>query len=185
MRKYKVAVRNESEHASMKQTSKQANKRASEQASTQTSEQASKRGKRKISIPNHPPTSTPSPCFRVMKLLLATAAFASTAALLTTSPIAAAAVATDAPGAASNGKVDHVVLLVMENRPYDHFFGWADLPGADGLDGTECNYKNVSDPSQGQGCVQKGKAKYVCQDAASMSYSVGCLSSLSSFHVAV
>ena len=94
---------------------------------------------------------------------LCVAAVAAAAVLALPLAAAAEAAPADAPTSAAASKVDHVVLLVMENRPYDHFFGWTDLPGADGLNGTECNYKNVSDPSQGQGCVQKGKAKYVCQ----------------------
>jgi hypothetical protein len=29
-----------------------------------------------------------------------------------------------------NLEIEHVVMLMMENRPYDFFYGWADLPGA-------------------------------------------------------
>ena len=45
-------------------------------------------------------------------------------------PMAAAAAATDtlpSPGASG---IDHIVVLMMENRSFDHYWGW--LPGADG-----------------------------------------------------
>eukprot|EP00658_Telonema_sp_P-2_P002855 TRINITY_DN11053_c0_g1_i8.p2 TRINITY_DN11053_c0_g1~~TRINITY_DN11053_c0_g1_i8.p2 ORF type:complete len:284 (+),score=51.94 TRINITY_DN11053_c0_g1_i8:123-974(+) len=58
--------------------------------------------------------------------------------------------------------IDHVVLLMMENRPYDFFFGWAGLPGANGLTGRECNLFNTSDPSKGKACVAKS-APYICK----------------------
>ena len=37
-----------------------------------------------------------------------------------------------APGSSAStaGKIEHVVVLTMENRSFDHFLGW--LPGADG-----------------------------------------------------
>ena len=35
------------------------------------------------------------------------------------------------PGApAQPGSIDHIVLVMMENRSFDHYLGW--LPGADG-----------------------------------------------------
>ena len=40
---------------------------------------------------------------------------------------AAAATALPSPGASG---IDHIVVVMMENRSFDHFFGW--LPGADG-----------------------------------------------------
>ena len=41
----------------------------------------------------------------------------------------AAAAATTLPDPAVSG-IDHVVVVMMENRSFDHFLGW--LPGADG-----------------------------------------------------
>ena len=67
--------------------------------------------------------------------------------------------------AAATAKVKHVVFLVMENRPYDFFYGFTNLPGANGLDGSECNTAgNASE------CVGNGTANYVCKDSASMSF---------------
>ncbi|MEA2273914.1 MAG: phospholipase [Solirubrobacteraceae bacterium] len=39
----------------------------------------------------------------------------------------------------SNMELDHVVILMMENRSYDHYFGW--LPGADGVQ--DVTYRNA------------------------------------------
>ena len=48
------------------------------------------------------------------------------------------------------GKIKHVVVLMLENRSFDHLFGFAgDLLGVDGLAGDEFNYINTSNPSQG------------------------------------
>ena len=40
-----------------------------------------------------------------------------------------ASAATSLPSPGSSG-IDHVVVVMMENRSFDHFMGW--LPGADG-----------------------------------------------------
>jgi phospholipase C len=61
---------------------------------------------------------------------------ASTGAALTGSQFLAQTVARAAPAMSPGGSrgVEHVVVLMMENRSFDHFLGW--LPGADGrLDG--------------------------------------------------
>src|SRR4051794_13532365 len=42
-------------------------------------------------------------------------------------PSAAAATTLPSPGASG---IDHIVVVMMENRSFDHFLGW--LPGADG-----------------------------------------------------
>ena len=42
-------------------------------------------------------------------------------------------------------RVKHVVVLMLENRPFDHFFGWYGR-GVDGLSGTEFNLVNPEDP---------------------------------------
>src|SRR5207253_4684512 len=54
---------------------------------------------------------------------------AGTAALAASRPWPASAWAAAAP-AGTDAPFDHVVLLMMENRSFDHFLGW--LPGADG-----------------------------------------------------
>eukprot|EP00300_Choanocystis_sp_HF-7_P040613 c7101_g1_i1.p1 GENE.c7101_g1_i1~~c7101_g1_i1.p1 ORF type:complete len:509 (+),score=98.51 c7101_g1_i1:30-1529(+) len=68
--------------------------------------------------------------------------------------------------------IKHVVLLLFENRGFDHFFGFAggQLPGINGLTGHEFNYNNVSDPTKGQEFVKNGSALYVCNKPASNSF---------------
>lgn len=43
---------------------------------------------------------------------------------------------------------EHVVVLMMENRSFDHLLGWLheDINEIEGLDGTQWNAVNVSDP---------------------------------------
>ena len=71
--------------------------------------------------------------FTRRQFLGAAAVVGGTAALTTSSigqqlPAAMAAPAVlPAPGASG---IDHIVVVMMENRSFDHFFGW--LPGADG-----------------------------------------------------
>ncbi len=45
-------------------------------------------------------------------------------------------------------KIDHVVVLMLENRSFDHMLGWlkAEMPEVDGLTGKEWNPMNCSDP---------------------------------------
>src|SRR5262249_33222296 len=59
-------------------------------------------------------------------------ATAATVAGITGTDLLSRAVANAAPTvhAAGNGGLSHVVILMMENRSFDHFLGW--LPGADG-----------------------------------------------------
>ena len=59
-------------------------------------------------------------------------ATAATAAGITGTDLLARAVANASPlvNAGGKGGVEHVVILMMENRSFDHFLGW--LPGADG-----------------------------------------------------
>lgn len=86
-------------------------------------------------------------------------------------------------------KIEHVVVLVMENRPFDHFFGLAgeELPGIDGLNGSESspvdptNSSKVSQDSkqkirglQGSVSVLDGNATYVCGNGPSQAFSVLC-----------
>jgi phospholipase C len=73
----------------------------------------------------------------------------------------------------SAATIEHVVLLVMENRPFDFFFGFADLPGSNGLTGKECNnFTSLDGTTTTKSCVEKGTATYVCRDPAAMDRSV-------------
>ena len=48
-------------------------------------------------------------------------------------------------------RIKHVIVLMEENRSFDHFFGFAaKLLGVDGVKGDEFNLKNLNDPSQGK-----------------------------------
>ena len=55
---------------------------------------------------------------------------AATTALATGSPLRAATAATPALPAAGASGIDHIIVVMMENRSFDHFLGW--MPGADG-----------------------------------------------------
>lgn len=46
--------------------------------------------------------------------------------------------------ASKDERIKHVVVLMLENRPFDHFFGWFD--GVNGLTGNEYNLVDPSDP---------------------------------------
>jgi phospholipase C len=61
------------------------------------------------------------------RLLLCVALFAS--ATCTNSPNIEAGLATGAPKGLD--KIDHIIMIVMENRSFDHYFGT--FPGADGI----------------------------------------------------
>jgi phospholipase C len=50
-------------------------------------------------------------------------------------------------------KIKHVIVLMEENRSFDHMFGF--YPGVDGLKGNECNFVNNSDPNSQKVCVNK------------------------------
>ena len=54
-------------------------------------------------------------------------------------------------------KVDHFVVLYMENHAADNFFGCMDLPGFDGIKGHTIP-KDPTDPSKGTFEVTCGKA---------------------------
>lgn len=57
--------------------------------------------------------------------------------------------------------IKHVIVLMEENRSFDHMLGFAKkLLGVNGLDGNECNLKNTSNPNQGKVCVDT-KAPYI------------------------
>ncbi|KAG8465110.1 hypothetical protein KFE25_012473 [Diacronema lutheri] len=62
-------------------------------------------------------------------------------------------------------KVEHVVVLLMENRAFDHIFGcaWKELPGIDGLQRGHENWVDPSDHSKGKVRATCGSAPYVCK----------------------
>lgn len=64
-------------------------------------------------------------------------------------------------------KIDHVVVLFMENHAADHFFGCMDLPGFDGVRGGHRFPKDPTDPSKGHVDVTCGDASYVCRSGPS------------------
>jgi len=51
--------------------------------------------------------------------------------------------------------IRHVVVLMLENRSFDHMVGFMNNPNIDGLKGNESNPYNTSNPSQGSVTVQK------------------------------
>ena len=55
-------------------------------------------------------------------------------------------------------KIEHFVVLFLENRPADHFFGCMDLPGFEGVDRAEGVQPTC------------GTAKYVCEGAPGFSF---------------
>ena len=63
-------------------------------------------------------------------------------------------------------KIDHVVVLYMENHAADAFFGCMNLPGFDGIKGHSIP-KDPTDWSKGQINITCGKALYVCEKGPS------------------
>jgi phospholipase C len=64
-------------------------------------------------------------------------------------------------------KIDHFVVLYMENRAFDHVFGCHDVPGLDGIIGHTIPV-DPQDPSKGVVNVTCGTAKMVCDPGPSM-----------------
>ena len=65
---------------------------------------------------------------------------------------------------AATSPIKHVVVMMLENRAFDHLLGYygRDVDKrVDGLTGNECNYFDLSDPSAGKICVND-EAKDVC-----------------------
>ena len=63
-------------------------------------------------------------------------------------------------------KIEHFVVLLKENRPFDHIIGCMDLPGADSAATMARNRTllvDPSDPSKGSVNVTCGTANYVCE----------------------
>ena len=59
-------------------------------------------------------------------------------------------------------KIDHFVVLYMENHASDNMFGCMGLPGFDGIDKGHTLPKDPTDPSKGVFNVTCGTAPYVC-----------------------
>jgi len=59
-------------------------------------------------------------------------------------------------------KVDHFVVLYMENHAADNMFGCMGLPGFDGIEGGHTLPKDPTDPSKGVFNVTCGTAPYQC-----------------------
>src|SRR5450755_362400 len=43
-------------------------------------------------------------------------------------------------------RIEHFVVLMMENRSFDHMLGFSKIPGIDGLTGAETNPDTTSEP---------------------------------------
>ena len=56
-------------------------------------------------------------------------------------------------GGEFSGPIEHVVVLMLENRAFDHMCGF--FPGVNGLKGTESNPVNTSEPTGARVTVQK------------------------------
>ena len=70
-------------------------------------------------------------------------------------------------------RIQHFVILFMENRPFDHYFGCMDLPGADSAATMTRNRTlpiDPANPAAGSVNVTCGTAKYTC--GGGMGYSI-------------
>ena len=65
-------------------------------------------------------------------------------------------------------KIDHFVILFMENRAFDHLFGCHDKPGIDGVAGGHQVPIDPNNASKGFVNVTCGSAKLVCDPGPSM-----------------
>ncbi|KAK1318423.1 hypothetical protein QJS10_CPB04g00220 [Acorus calamus] len=68
--------------------------------------------------------------------------------------------------AASNGPIKTIVVLVLENRSFDHMIGYMKKtinPSIDGLNGDECNPQSTQNPNSQSICVSDD-AQYVESD---------------------
>lgn len=108
------------------------------------------------------PAKGPQKSMRTVGLLLS-----AVAAGLAVSGDGSSADAHDAPTASSQRqgpKIEHFVLLLMENRAADHMFGCMGLPGFDGIAPGHTLPKDPADPSRGHVNVTCTGAEYVCQN---------------------
>lgn len=63
--------------------------------------------------------------------------------------------------AAPEQKIKHVIVLMEENRPFDHLFGWSgDLLGVEGLNGNEFNYLDPTNPDTSEKVFVDNKAPF-------------------------
>ncbi|MGH9610160.1 MAG: alkaline phosphatase family protein, partial [Bryobacteraceae bacterium] len=44
-------------------------------------------------------------------------------------------------------QLKHIVVLMMENRSFDHMLGFSKIPGIDGLSGSETNPDTTNEPA--------------------------------------
>lgn len=66
----------------------------------------------------------------------------------------------------ANQPIKTIVVLVMENRSFDHILGWMKNsvnPEINGLTGNECNQMSTTDPNSNKVCVSDD-AEYVDPD---------------------
>jgi phospholipase C len=59
-------------------------------------------------------------------------------------------------------KIDHFVVLFMENHAFDHLLGCQDVPGIDGIAAGHSVPVDPLDPSKGLINITCGKAPYIC-----------------------
>jgi phospholipase C len=89
--------------------------------------------------------------------------------LLATAGLAMQTVGAPSAKPDGRGRIDHMVVLMMENRPFDHFFGClageGRLPGADGAipPGGKRLPKDPHDASAGSVNISCGAAPYACK----------------------
>lgn len=82
---------------------------------------------------------------------------------------------TTPPAAATTAhRIKHVVVLMEENRAFDHFFGWGRRVGlkVDGLSGQEYNLANASDPTS-QRIYVDDAAEYIKEPLCDPAHSTG------------
>jgi phospholipase C len=135
-----------------------------------------------LRVPSSMACTVPQPIYQLILMLLLVLAAAAVAP--TTSVISAAAAAAAPPppppplprhrtsaqtSPQSGRKIEHFVVLMMENRPFEHMFGClageGRLPGADGAipQGGKRLYKDPTNHSAGFVTVTCGTANYSCR----------------------
>ena len=62
-----------------------------------------------------------------------------------------------------NDKIEHFVVLMMENRTPDHFFACMDLPKGDWVKEGHVIPMDPKDPSKGGATIKCGEAEYACK----------------------
>ena len=64
-------------------------------------------------------------------------------------------------------KIDHFVVLLMENRAFDNVLGCLDKPGLDGIANGHAVPVDPTDPSRGLINITCGQGEYMCKAAPS------------------